>query len=609
MSDSKNSPKFSGPPGGKKKVKLKTIKKRSNKPSQIKDTLSKKMFQKFNGQKKSEIISNPLDAFKSDIDALMKTHVELKKFVNEGMKKADRKKVNSLAKDLLKKEDVDFINENWELLKEDPDWKNLTKGDLTLSMLVQRTAEMIEDFNDAKDVKELEQEYPIFLKEVEEMKKLEEKNKEEVENDGDDDMNEDEVNAAAKIFNLIKPKEKDKDAMEMEDDGELTNEEMKKALDVLLDEKKNLNIYDKNNFLRELAQHKKGIDLLLNSTTETLKNDPNLINLDKKDIKRDNIIRLLKDKKYVDPIGLVEAYCEYMSTNEKQFSDGQLFTSLVIKGIIYELDKVKKAIQNVVKSLTDKIQIDDKVQSKVIKGKNNTEMKKVFTSSYIPQEEWEKLSSIQKALKNVKDFDQFPKYPIWKGYSEQDKIKFLNERLKWNIARQSFLVNLLQGKKVEENPYGFRNDVNAPVALNNNLYYTDKFSRGGFCPDFLKLINKLDQGTLKQHNVMRNVAKAAIKKLCERKLFKSFVYRKGVSITLDNETFWDKKDLDELADKGIKEDQVKRPFVYAKANVIRPPPNPPRNSTFLGKKKKAEKALLKGEDLFALGVDPKNFFH
>ena len=270
MSDSKNSPKFSGPPGGKKKVKLKTIKKRSNKPSQIKDTLSKKMFQKFNGQKKSEIISNPLDAFKSDIDALMKTHVELKKFVNEGMKKADRKKVNNLAKELLKKEDVDFINENWELLKEDPDWKNLTKGDLTLSMLVQRTAEMIEDFNDAKDVKELEQEYPIFLQEVEEMKKLEEKNKEEVENDDDGDMNEDEVNSAAKIFNLIKPKEKDKDAMEMEDDGELTNEEMKKALDVLLDEKKNLNIYDKNNFLRELAQHKKGIDLLLNSTTKNM---------------------------------------------------------------------------------------------------------------------------------------------------------------------------------------------------------------------------------------------------------------------------------------------------------------------------------------------------
>lgn len=606
MSDSKNCPKNKDPGGGKKKLKLKSIKKKIVKPNQLKSTITSDMFLKFNGQNKSKIYSNKKEGIKDNIDALMETHVELKAMMNDGMKKNDIKKLNALAKELLSKEDTQFIDENYEALKEEPDFKGCKKADLTLSLVYQRTAELIESFNDAKEVKELEDEYPIFLKEVEEMKKK--LKKQEEENIKDEELNEDEINTASKIFDIVKPKESG-EAMEMEDEGELTNEEMKKALDVLLEGKKELNIYDKNNFLRELSQHKKGIDSLLQSTANTLKNDPNLIIISKGDIKRENIIKLLSNnEKGVDPISLINLYSEYMTTNESQFSDGDLFTALIIKGIVYELNKLKNSIQNVVKSLTDKIQIDDKVQSKVMKGKNNTEMKKVFTSSYVPQDEWDKMSSVQKALKNVKDFDQFPKFPIWKSYKDEEKIAFLQERLKWNIARQKFLINLLQGKDISSNPYGFRSDINAAVALNNNLYYTDKYSRGGWCPEFIKLSKKIDKKVMEEHNVTRNIAKAAIKRLCELKRFKGFVYRKGVSITLDNETFWNKNDLDEIADKLIQEDRVKRPFIYAKGNFARTATNPPRNKAVLGKKRKPE-APLKGEDLYALGVNPKNFIH
>ena len=164
-----------------------------------------------------------------------------------------------------------------------------------------------------------------------------------------------------------------------------------------------------------------------------------------------------------------------------------------------------------------------------------------------------------------------------------------------------FLINLLQGKKDKENIYGFRTDINAAVALNNNVYYFERYSRGTFCPEIRNLWKKLDSATRIAYNKMREIAKIALEKLCQRGLFKGFVYRKNVSITLENEVFW-KVDLDSIANEKIVKEKER--FVYKKGAIGGKPPS------LLGRKKnrKEDKAApLDGEDFFSEGLDKRGF--
>ena len=129
--DSKDYPrddyKEKDPPKGKKKRKLKTIKKTKVKKKEIKNLISNPSLKEFNGISKSEIIKDDKEKCKRDINSLIATRDKLKDLMYNGANKEDVAKINKLAKEFLSKDDFEFIDINYKELKKNSEYKGIKK--------------------------------------------------------------------------------------------------------------------------------------------------------------------------------------------------------------------------------------------------------------------------------------------------------------------------------------------------------------------------------------------------------------------------------------------------------------------------------------------------
>ena len=309
----------------------------------------------------------------------------------------------------------------------------------------------------------------------------------------------------------------------------------------------------------------------------------------------DQLKSLLKDHKNLNLENSVNNILLYL--NSQKLSKTEAVLAVSVKLLLRELSSVK--------SLTDKLinvleaRDLEKQEAKKFEKKPGI-IRKIESGNYLPDEEMKKLTKVNKALRNIKDFVQMPKWNDWKSFSEEEKNLFMKERMKWNLARLKFLINRAKGVEDEEDKkLGFSiQDHEIAKALHCNVYYLDKFESGFKIKKeewekFYKGATTLEDR--KKLVALRVEAKSILEKLADEKKLTGLLKVKGQWIETRGQVFWKLK-LNEIFKKKIDEMRRAQPWRF---------PGPPRfpmegsrgkKKTFLGKKKKADKRSKSKED-------------
>ena len=314
---------------------------------------------------------------------------------------------------------------------------------------------------------------------------------------------------------------------------------------------------DKAKRLEKIHLNKVAIDLATKNANKMIQDYKGLNFINTFNISDNDAVNFLNNNPKTDLSGSIKTFVSFWS-NQKDLTIREKSLILLIKVLADQLNNLKGTVENLANAVTGKNKLDEQIQSKVLKGKENTQVKKIVQSSYIPDKEWNELSSIQKSLHQIKDWEQFPRYNIWTNYKIDEKKEFFKQRIKWNINRIRFLIDLIEGNP-NDNKENWNTEINAGTCLINQLYYADKFARGGYCPEFRQLYKDVDNETRLEYSKIRVEARAIIEKLTKDKKIRAFVYRKNVRIQVDEKPYWE-YDLDKIADEEIAKDgKNKRP--------------------------------------------------
>ena len=264
-------------------------------------------------------------------------------------------------------------------------------------------------------------------------------------------------------------------------------------------------------------------------------------------------------------------------------SDEISFLVVVIKSLLGKIDKLENVVKSLTSSLNKKVEIDEK---HVVKEKGNIQMKKIFKDDYIPQKEWNKLSSVDKALHNVRDFAQYPKPSVWKNFKEEEKLEYFKQKLLWNKDRAKFLRLLAEGKEIPNELLKWKWNMNISLsrAITSNLYYGDKFSDGFRVKEFAELWKKSDKKLRNEANDERGKLKVVLKNLNnKKKINDAFVYVENWFVKIDG-LYWD-NNMDVLKEKARKRFENNRKYYNEK-----------KFGKFLGEKRKAEGDIPKPDE-------------
>ena len=382
--------------------------------------------------------------------------------------------------------------------------------------------------------------------EDEELKKAEE----EIGMDVEDDKDKKEVKESDKKSEkkaLPKKSKKDPNEILMEKD-EVKDESFDKILQDISNGKIKIDIFDNAQTIKKLSVSKMAEKESLRKANNSVQKLDNKEYLSSFNIEGPIFNNIVQGIKKLD----LSSTCNTFIREFGSKMDNNAPFIIMIKLLVDKVQVLEESVKNLNEALKQKSQVDDNIQARALKGKENTQIKKIIKSSFIPQDDWNKLSSVQKSLHQIKDWEQFPKYTIWNGYNMDDKKLFFKERIKWNIRRLEFLCDIASGKNKEaiKNPENWNMEVNAATCLINQLYYSDKYSRGTFCKEWKDLYLSVDPNVRKEYFKKRLVAKEIISKLTQEKKIKAFVYRKNVRIPVNDEVYWE-LDLNKIADEAL----------------------------------------------------------
>ena len=270
---------------------------------------------------------------------------------------------------------------------------------------------------------------------------------------------------------------------------------------------------------------------------------------------------------------------------QKSEDTANTFLWTIIRSLAEKCKKLEETVEILTNSLKKKVELDEQ---HVVKEKGNAQMKKIFRGDYIPQKEWNELSNVDKALHNVKDFAQFPKPSIWKTFSEEEKLKFFEGKLQWNLDRAKFIRQLAEGKELDRDlmKYKWNANISLSRAITCNLYYGDKFSDGHRVREFSDLWKKSNKKLRISCNTERGKIKEILIRLNKDKPIQDAVlYHNGWFLKISG-LYWD-NDLEKLA--KLAADKFERSRAY------------------WAKRKSEEKAFLgsKRDKLDDVPYDPK----
>ena len=225
-------------------------------------------------------------------------------------------------------------------------------------------------------------------------------------------------------------------------------------------------------------------------------------------------------------VELTTCYEQMMPYIVKKYNKKEdLFLIHILRNAIQEITLLKYSFKYLTKFLT----ANEEVKKTEINLPNNQRMiKKVQKGNYISQAEIQKMDKVNKALRNIRDFVQMPKFKDWKGFNDEEKNTFFKERVKYNISRMKFLINISKGIKDES--YPDYKTLELGRCLNNQLYYMDKFDSGYKIQkdEWAKLYKKLDNDTRKEIANLRITCRAILEKLEKDNKITGFVKYKGM---------------------------------------------------------------------------------
>ena len=200
--------------------------------------------------------------------------------------------------------------------------------------------------------------------------------------------------------------------------------------------------------------------------------------------------KLLVNGKY-DMSSVKKLWIEFLtSKGNNNISIEDMFISSILGGI----DTQKDAFNAVGKALTTSNELNSIVVSKSTVKKD---IKKALNNKYVNKEEWTNMTRVNKELKSISDFRQFPISAVWKNMKKEEKVSYFKEKTKWYILRSNYLMDRIQGKERKESDI-FNDMDNIPSKINNLLYYADKNSLGYYIQDFQELMENLDEENRKK---------------------------------------------------------------------------------------------------------------
>lgn len=527
-----------------------------------------------------------------------------KKTIKEWMKKdaeVDSKKVFALANKLLDKEDL----ENAEILA---NYMKCFKYVALIGMLDARLnwieESVLKDKRGEGDEEEKnEKDYEVFK---EKYKECLNKDGVEYEKDGMEleDDKEDVNENVVQVNNLMNEWEgygEDEWSQALKENGDKVDKEEKKAEEKKEDDEKPED-YDEEDdkvisaYIKEVESvemkdsklNEKFFDNLYESRQE-LKNslkitEKNLENNEECKLSNEQIASLNSDKiKELLNLNVSQSNNILDRLLSRSSSDEISFLIVVVKSLLGKIDRLENVVKSLTSSLNKKVEIDEK---HVVKEKGNIQMKKIFKDDYIPQKDWNKLSSVDKALHNIRDFAQYPKPSVWKNFKEDEKLEYFKQKLMWNRDRAKFLRLLAEGKEIPKELMKWKWNMNISLsrAMTSNLYYGDKFSDGFRVKEFSELWKKSDKKLRLDANQERMKLKVVLKNLNDKKKINdAFVYVDNWFVKIDG-LYWD-NNLETLKEKARKRFENNRKYY-----------NDKKFGNLLGEKRKADSEIPVPDD-------------
>ena len=588
---------------------------------------------------RAKIISFFKKAVKSSSNELVKKESleNIKKFIGMKQKigewkkdpnqaKKDRKIIMEMAKKLLIKEELDSLPQ----LKKDGDLKNLYTP--AIALLDIRFHELEELLNKDKLKKEelnMTQEefdqamkiYETELKNFNEEEEEEEEDEEEIITDPvilkhKQDIKELEEAWDLPFEDIIKELEKngiDLDKMDLEEEDVKKEKEEDKILEdpaVLENLSKFIDNVDEKEIIEEIKPEVK-------EEIQKINNGEIKINVEKEDkIKNLSVIIEERQKRVTEsmnllkllnswnqPIGKLENTDknllkewingkQMMSLDDtvdkilkemyqnKELTRNEILLSLAIKLLFRELTTVR----DLVKSLMGVIDIKDSEDKEKKKfEKRPGIIKKIEAGNYLPKEEMVKLTNVNKALRNLKDFVQMPKWHEWIKFKDEEKKAFVDERIKWNISRLGFLINSAKG--IEDKSFTALAAHEIPKALHCQVYYMDKFESGFRIKkeEWKKLYFDGQTKEIKKKIAQLRVEAKSILLKCEKDdKLSGYIKYKGQWINSRGMVYWKIK-LESIFKKLIEQQKLAMPWKFGVKNI--PYANKRKDGKYLNKKK------------------------
>lgn len=590
-----------------RKIKPKTPGNKKDLKEDVGKVLTTSIICEFNG--KENHATTDLEKIKFNLEELFRADEELEE-MKKGTNTMDRKRINELANKFLSKEDIEFAvasagifnRPQYEsklyaiqaqikkLVREILDG-NYTMGEnekkINISQVAKQVKESVENAvkNEMKVDEELEEieERPRTSEELENLifnpENLEEvaKNIEE-EKKSSESKKENKVTEVKTTTKTVSKKEesgktsgkKKEEPKHEEKKAKETGKKVKSDV-MLIKEESDIKDSELDNILKRIENGDIKLDLRLFTRKS------NLDNLDSKNklykqsvIKLENDLLGLAKGEFVKADSLDIHNCKTIIHSEKKLALEDSLNSFVsvvdklenVSNIEAHLIVIVKVLGDTVLSLQKilkeqlesnklKEEINRDIQSNMAKGKGNVELKKIINSSYIPEMDWKKLSVVEKELHKLKDWEQFPRYTTWnETMDDPQRQTFFNERIKWNIERLGFLCDLATNSNLSKyEKYGWRTDISVGPALFNQLYYADKYTRGGYCKNFKEMYAKVPKEIKEQYIKNRAVGREIAEKLIKDNPFNYFIYRKGIRLVLDD-VYWG-VEIDKLANEEL----------------------------------------------------------
>lgn len=501
------------------------------------------IFSVFNGQNEVPEDKGKIRDQKK-VRAFMTAQDEIEKYAR-GAKRVDVKRINELAKKLLTEQE---INQGKEMKNQGLVQTQYAGLVFLMNTKLQDIKKLISEgkvqYNEAKDQgiseKEFKERLANYKKEIEAVEDEKVDEEKDVDMEPEDPLFKQDIDNLNQDFQIksLEEKIKEIEAQEgqiggnqfsswNEEEQMVLTEELKKELEEMDNKDFEDNEESKLEGLRKVMKSLGDEKIYMEKAIEDQQSYYDMVwNI--ASWKNDTILSNLKSKYIIGP-SAVDQLTE-MFVKDKHLDPKLALLLMLVVGLAKNQNKMK----NMISSLWKVCKAQRSLISRFVKPRDLME-KKVMQGQYKEKDEIKKESKVERAIKNINDFAQFPANQKWKEFSKEEKKEFMKKKVDWNIKRLDHLIKKASGgNKINAE---FMDHVPVAKALTSSIYYLDKFATGYKMKndDWNEFYKPLPDDTRKKLNELRLKGKKVLKKLVEKGTeISGFIKYKGTVIYIKN---------------------------------------------------------------------------